>query len=637
MRQEIHVAGIAVILRTDGREDARGVVERMTLAMAFRGPDGLSHWSSGSVALGHCRMDTTTEALEESQPCVSEDGKLVLAMDGYLSNWEKLRRELLERGARLRNRSDAELVLHAYQEWGEDCPRHIDGEYALIIWDARLQKLFCARDHQGLRPLYYYWDGTSFIAASDLAALHAALPHTPQINRGFVAEIMANRWYTRDETVWAGIKRLPGAHRLGVKHGRLQVDRYWQLPTDVRITYSRDEDYFDHYRELLSECVRLASRSHRPVAFEVSGGLDSSALFSLAHRLHLRGSLLTPEIKAYTLSGEPGTGADEIAYARLVGQFVGRPIAEIPLFCPDTEWFASEAAANCNMPTYPNGAMSIGLEQAASHDGCRAIVSGVGGDQWLDGARRYYDEQLQMRDWRGLVTSLRKDITSLGWRQTIPMFLGNVISPRVAPVLREALQRTWHAKDSDMQIEPFWLSAELRSELAGREECYRNQAEVNWRTDYKHGKLQYPYLATALDLTGHQLSKSGLDGRNPMMSRAFIEFSSTTPERTRLRGTVTKFVHRASLAGIMPDEVRNRGTKADFDALFTRHDRAVSLVCLASLQDGFGELVDHDGLSRMLEEYCDENIDSVALWEVWGCFAGAALINATISASGLKI
>ena len=108
----------------------------MTGAMPYRGPDGITHWHAGPVALGHCMMHATSESLDERQPLANESGSLVLAMDGYLSNWEELRQTLRDRGVRLRDRSDAELVLRAYETWGEDCPCHLDGEYAFVIWDA---------------------------------------------------------------------------------------------------------------------------------------------------------------------------------------------------------------------------------------------------------------------------------------------------------------------------------------------------------------------------------------------------------------------------------------------------------------------------------------------------------------------
>ena len=133
-----------------------GTVERMTAAMDYRGPDGIAHWQRGSVALGHCMLRTTTESLEEVQPLANEDESLILVIDGWLSNWEELRADLLSRGAKLRTRSDAELVLRAYEAWGDDCPKHIDSECAFVFWDARRQMAWSARDHAGLRPLLYH-------------------------------------------------------------------------------------------------------------------------------------------------------------------------------------------------------------------------------------------------------------------------------------------------------------------------------------------------------------------------------------------------------------------------------------------------------------------------------------------------
>jgi asparagine synthase (glutamine-hydrolysing) len=149
------MSGIAGVIHFDDAPVDLGLIETMTSAMAYRGPDGLHHWVEGSVALGQCMLRTTPESLEESQPLTNEDQSLVLVMDGRVDNWEELRRELLSCGAVLRNRADAELVLRAYEIWGRDCLAHIDGEFALVIWDVRRREAFCARDRFGSKPFYY--------------------------------------------------------------------------------------------------------------------------------------------------------------------------------------------------------------------------------------------------------------------------------------------------------------------------------------------------------------------------------------------------------------------------------------------------------------------------------------------------
>ena len=162
------MSGIAGIIHFDGKPVEPGLIEKMTSAMAHRGPDGIHHWVKGSVALGQCMLRTTPESLEEHQPLTNEDESLVLVMDGRVDNWEELRRELLARGAVLRNRSDAELVLRAYETWGRDCLAHIDGDFALVIWDARRREAFCARDRVGNKPFHYQLQGETFVFASEL-------------------------------------------------------------------------------------------------------------------------------------------------------------------------------------------------------------------------------------------------------------------------------------------------------------------------------------------------------------------------------------------------------------------------------------------------------------------------------------
>ena len=142
------MSGIAAIIRFDGGPVEPGFIEKMTSAMSYRGPDGLGHWIEGPAALGQCMMRTTQESLEETQPLLNEDKSVALVMDGFLDNWEELRSELLARGARLRSRADAELVLRAYEAWGKECLAHLDGDFAVICLESSPTRgVLCARSH----------------------------------------------------------------------------------------------------------------------------------------------------------------------------------------------------------------------------------------------------------------------------------------------------------------------------------------------------------------------------------------------------------------------------------------------------------------------------------------------------------
>ncbi len=209
------MSGIAGIIHFDGRPVEPGQVEAMTAAMHYRGPDGINHWRRGNVALGQCMLRTTPESLEETQPLTNEDESLVLVMDGRVDNWEELRRELLGKGAVLRTRADAELVLRAYEVWGEDCADRIIGECVFFIWDARQQRLFGARDAAGTRHFYYHQGKGWFAFASEIKGL-LALPIERRLNESRLLDYLVEEFDRDDEvgTFYQGILRLPAGHAM---------------------------------------------------------------------------------------------------------------------------------------------------------------------------------------------------------------------------------------------------------------------------------------------------------------------------------------------------------------------------------------------------------------------------------------
>ena len=295
------MSGIAGILHFDGRPVEPGQVEAMTAAMQYRGPDGIHHWRKGNVALGQCMLRTTPESLEETQPLTNEDESLVLVMDGRVDNWEELRRELLGQGAVLRTRADAELVLRAYEVWGRECLRHIDGDFALVIWDARRHEAFCARDRMGNKPFTYHWTGSTLYFASEQQAI-LRQPEVPQVlNEGMVAEYLAAQWFSNTETLWQGILRLEAAHSMGVSPAGPTLNRYWAPDLQASLSFRNDAECAEHYRALLFDVVRRLSRSMAPIACEVSGGLDSSAIFAVADSLQRGRQFGAPGLEGYTL------------------------------------------------------------------------------------------------------------------------------------------------------------------------------------------------------------------------------------------------------------------------------------------------------------------------------------------------
>ena len=570
------MSGIAGIIHFDGKPVEPGQVEAMTAAMHYRGPDGINHWRKGNVALGQCMLRTTPESLEETQPLTNENESLVLVMDGRVDNYEELRRELLGRGAVLRTRADAELVLRAYEVWGRYCLSHIEGDFALMIWDAQRQEAFCARDRVGNKPFNYHWNGSTLVFSSELHPI-LALPWIPEVlNQDTLAEYLGTEWYSLDETLWQGVLRLKAAHFMVVPwQSGLPLHRYWTPDLHLTLPCRTDEDYIEHYRSLFTEVVRRMSRSLAPIACEVSGGLDSSSIFAVAETLRKQGDLPAPGLEGYTLdfSGDPA--ADEMAYARAVGTHLGRTIHEVTPAQMPLGWYRETARQYREFPGYPNGVMGLSIAEIARLRGSRVLFSGTGGDEWVGGCRLYYAEAVA--GWRGreLLALMHRDAREIGFSEALWWPIRHGVMPLLPNYLRRELKkiaelvRRWGGQRSQS-----WLSLDMQQRLAHRRT--QNEFDLSPRWLHLGQRRQWlnmsdAYVTLARELSERQASRMGLEWRQPFWDLRIMRSAFATPEHFRLRGNESKWLHRQALTGFLPEQVLQRQSKAEFSVAFSRY------------------------------------------------------------------
>jgi asparagine synthase (glutamine-hydrolysing) len=618
------MSGIAGIVRFDGAPVEPGLIESMTAAMSHRGPDGIAHWSKGSVALGHCMLRTTPESLEETQPLANEDQTLILVMDGRVDNWEELRADLIKRGAVLRTRADAELVLRAFEAWGHDCVAHIEGDFALAIWDARNRTLFCARDRMGHKPFHYHWDGTTLAFASELHPL-LDLPWVEEKpNTGMLAEFLAGDWHSRDETLWQGVMRLVAAHRMAVTASGPRVDEYWAPDLWATLPYKNDEEYIEHYRALFTDAVRRMSRSHLPLACEVSGGLDSSAVFCMAEHLRRADRLLAPAVDGYTLAFEDDNAANELDYARAVGDFLGVPIHEIPPSVPPPGWYADSARKYRDFPGFPNGSMGIGLRRQAAAKSSRVMFTGEWGDAWLAGSRAYYAEEVAQGNWRALYGCLETDTSVYGAGQTAKWLLRHGVFPllpgRVQRGARFAVRKLRRSETADSL---YWLPPAMRERVAARRERLRpRRAPVRSFSQRELTALLHSALtAQVLERLEREAAHAGLEMRHPLGDARIVQLAFSTPERLRLRGDRSKYLHVQAMQGLMPPAVLGRRTKAEFSIVFRGHLDGMQAHLTDTLPRDRPDWLDQDGMRRLFDVYREKRTFGWPLWILWGIYA----------------
>jgi len=616
------MSGIAGIIRFDGAPVEPVQIERMTTAMSYRGPDDIRHWVRGPVALGHCMQHTTPESLEETLPLSNEDERLVLVMDGRVDNWEALRASLMARGAVLRTRADAELVLRAYEAWGRDCLTHIDGDFALVIWDGRRREAFCARGRFSHKPFHYRWNGKTLCFASDLHAILELPDVTPVFNEGLLAEYLGNAWRSREETFWTGIQRLPCAHHMMVNTAGTQIAKYWQPDLWATLPYTKEEEYVEHYRSLLTDAVRRLSRSHHPLGIEVSGGLDSSALFAMAESLRRSQALLAPAIQGYTLDFHDDVSANELEYVRAVARHVGAPVREIAPSLPPLSWYRDWAARFREFPGYPNGTMAIGLRETARQAGCRVLFTGIGGDEWLGSLETgaCYAEELTAWHWRQLMDCWMADVHEAGFGKALWQFARHGLYPLLPERTRALLRRMRGRKPR-----PSWVSPRLQQVLADRSQA--TMAEAIGPVRRRGQVLQLKVLNGAYDSLARELEERlsaslGIELRNPFFDTALVQFAFSTPERLRSRGGIQKRLHRRAMAGGLPESVLNRHTKADFMATFRRSLLEMDAGLSRDLVRRRSGWVQPDRALELATRYGDPGYTGWAEWWIWtllGC------------------
>ena len=621
------MSGIAGIIHFDGRPVEPGQVEAMTAALHTRGPDGIHHWRRGNVALGQCMLRTTPESLEETQPLTNEDESLVLVMDGRVDNWEELRRELLGKGAKLRTRADAELVLRAFEVWGRDCLKHIDGDFALLIWNARQQEAFCARDRMGSKPFQYHWNGKTLVFSSELRPIIDSQLVPKSINQFVLAEYLAAEWYSRDETLWDGVMRLVAGNLMMVSSSGLVVEEYWEPDLWEALPFRKDADYIDYYRKLITDSVRRLSRSHRPAAIEVSGGLDSSAIYCVAEQLRRSGRLPAPGIEGFTISFEDDPEANELGYARSVGEYCGTIIHEVAPTRVPLSWFADRARRVYDFPGFVNGTMAQGMLEKASAGGSRAILNGVGGDEWLAGSRAYYAEELGQFHWQSLYACLATDSAAFGVGKALKWLLRHGIFELLPSEARDALRHLVRAGRGKMSHvdDAYWVSAPMKRLLMERRANYRGQqgpAVCRYSQKEMLATRNDAYLALAREEAERLYAESGLEPRRPMHTAHFVQFAFSTPERLRFKGDRDKYIHVQALRSVIPQSICERKTKAQFPGMFRPFLSVLGHELIEGLPSRRRGWLSKEGMAHLVHAYdrrTQQGWPMWALWSIYGC------------------
>ena len=393
---------IAGIVRLDGVPADKALLERMTHAMRRRAPDACHVWSAGGVGFGHGMLLIPPAFRDRHQPCTLDDQVWITA-DARIDGRAELIRSLRAAGQSvLAVAPDVELILHAYAAFGESFLDHLIGDFAFALWDARSQKLICARDHFGVRPFYFARTDSMVVFSSDIDALRMSPIVSGTLDETAVGDFLLFGVYLdTDLTTYRDIRCLPPASSLHFGREGLRIQRYWNIPTNTEVRYKNKSDYVDRFQELFGQAV-IDRMGEGPLALELSGGMDCTSIAAVAVS---QAAVSGQSLKAFTMTCDGlFPEDDERFYTKMAADHLA-----IPLFCDPVENYELFERFDSPelMTAQPTGNPSL----AQHHDyfsrigqgGARVLLSGLGGDAVLGNSNRYYARLLRQGRYSKLV------------------------------------------------------------------------------------------------------------------------------------------------------------------------------------------------------------------------------------------
>jgi asparagine synthase (glutamine-hydrolysing) len=387
------MCGICGKLDFTGSPVDEGLLRRMTDLLAHRGPDDsdvyLRHQGSVGCGLGHRRLSIIDLTEAGRQPMSNEDKTLWMVFNGEIYNFASLREELERKGHHFRSRTDSEVIIHLFEEEGSAGIVRLVGMFALALWSEKTQTLVLARDHVGIKPLVYYWDGKSFLFASEIKALLADSSVRKEIDREALDLYLSLNYIPAPRTIFKNIRKLRPGHFLTVRDGVLREERFWDVasatPTGTRTPFDLEETKMTLFRTL-EDAVRSQMVADVPLGAFLSGGIDSSIIVGLMARNASR------PVKTYAIGYKDMPMYDESAYAREVAAFHHTEHHEIMLSSPEIISTVPDVLSSFDEPFGDSSAVPTYVVARETARDVKVALSGDGGDELFAGYRMYHGE-----------------------------------------------------------------------------------------------------------------------------------------------------------------------------------------------------------------------------------------------------
>jgi asparagine synthase (glutamine-hydrolysing) len=544
------MCGIAGIVGRPGEPPSREVLSAMGSALAHRGPDDATLALHGQAGLAFRRL-SIIDVAGGQQPLHNEDDSCHLILNGEIYNHLELRRDLEARGHRPRTHSDAEVVLHGYEEWGDEVVPRLRGMFAFALWDDKRRRLLLARDRLGKKPLVYHEAGGRLAFASELGGLLAD-PQVPrQVDLDAIHQYLVYQYVPAPRTAFAGVRKLPPAHTLVFEDGAARVQRYWSLSFQPALDITL-EDAGAEVRRLLRDAVAVRLMSEVPLGAFLSGGIDSSAVVALMAEFG--------RVKTFCIGFEEDA-FDERPYAAMVASRYGTEHHEF-VVRPHAAEVLPDIVAHYGEPFADSSALPTWYLARLTRQHVTVALNGDGGDELFAG----YDRYRALAAYRALAhlpgRSLLGPVADAadGWLPARARRLLKAAS--TSPEMSYA--RTVSIFSPEEAAALYSPEMRRRSERAS---AYAPLLDVFAASDAPDLLGRTLHADTMTYLPGDLLAKvdiatmaHGLEARSPLLDHPLVEFAARLPSRYKL-GRTGKVVLRRAVQDLLPEAILRRPKK----------------------------------------------------------------------------
>lgn len=562
------MCGIAGIVAPIGREEISETMVRMTDAIIHRGPDDQGHVIGDHIGIGMRRL-SIIDVVGGHQPIANETGDVHVICNGEIYNHHELREELIAKGHRFKTGSDAEVIVHLYEEIGDECLQRLRGMFGLTIWDQRQERLLIARDRLGQKPIFYARKGNRLWFGSEMKSLLAAEPSLSKPNHAALGQFFQFAYVHQPETVFADIHRLPAAHYGVWQRGEFTIKPYWTIAFEPDESIS-DSDYAEQLDAVLADSVKARLESEVPLGVFLSGGLDSSAMVAYAHRAGL------DPMQTFTIAFDRPEW-DESDDARRVAEHFGTQHHCLELTesqMRDSLIETLEAITHhCDEPFGDASAIPTYHISRMAREHVTVILSGDGGDELFAG-----------------YTSYRGALFAENYRRYVPQLIGKHLLPGTASLmsgflpgsLRYKMKRVAKVcRDSSLPIDEalrdktsIWNTRELRSLLTP--ECYAGADYLGqqylpdslWKIMQSDGDLisrmcevdVKSYMLDDILVKVDRMSMAhSLEVRSPLLDHNVVELAARMPSRLKVNRKAGKLIFRDVVRPHLPTKTVRKG------------------------------------------------------------------------------